>query len=264
MRILFCGDVVGKSGREVLAQRLPRLRREMGADLTVINGENSAAGLGITPGLADELFRLGADVITLGNHAWDKREIYTYIDEEPRLIRPLNLPPGTPGLGSTLVTARDGTKVAVVNLHGRVFFPFYPDDPFRVIDEEVRRLRAMTPVILVDFHAEATSEKMAMGWFLDGHVSAVLGTHTHVQTADEQILPGGTAYQTDVGMCGPWASVIGMDKDLALERFRTQMPVRLEVAKGPAILCAVLLEVDPVTGKTVRVQRIQEREQAGT
>lgn len=260
MRILFCGDVVGKAGRDILAQRLPRLRRELGADLTVVNGENAAAGLGITPALAEELFRLGADVVTLGNHAWDKRDILTYIDEEPRLLRPLNLPPGTPGQGSAVVTARDGTRVAVVNLHGRVFFPFFPDDPFRAVVDACERLRAVTPVILVDFHAEATSEKAAMGWFLDGRVSAVVGTHTHVQTADEQILPGGTAYVTDVGMCGPWQSVIGMDTELVLERFRTQLPVRLEVARGPAVLGAVLVEVDPGSGRALRIQRILERE----
>lgn len=262
MRVLFFGDVVGKSGRDVLAARLPRLRRELQADVVVVNGENAAAGFGITPAIAADLFRLGADVITLGNHAWDKREIATYIDGEPRLLRPLNFPPGTPGFGSALVEARP-CPVAVICLHGRVFFPFYLDDPFRAADAEVERLRAKTPVIIVDFHAEATSEKVAMGWHLDGRVSAVIGTHTHVQTADDQILPGGTAYLTDVGMCGPWQSVIGVEKDLALERFRTQMPVRLEAAKGPAVLAAAVIDVDPATGRALRIQRILERPAPG-
>lgn len=259
MRILFFGDVVGKAGREILQRRLPGLRKEHGADLVVVNGENTAAGTGITPGIAEELFRLGVDVITLGNHAWDKRDIIPYIDGEPRLLRPLNFPPGTPGFGSVVVRA-GGSRAAVVSVHGRVFFPFYPDDPFRAALAEVERLRRETPVILVDFHAEATSEKVAMGHFLDGRVSAVVGTHTHVQTADAQVLPGGTAYVTDVGMCGPQHSVIGMDVGLALERFQSQMPVRLEVARGPAILCAVAIEVDAETGRAKSIQTIQERE----
>lgn len=260
MRILFFGDIVGKPGREVVARRLGPLRREWKADLVVVNGENAAAGTGITPLICRDLFDQGADVITLGNHAWDKREIATYIDEEPRLIRPLNYPSGTPGFGSCLVKA-GGTTVAVISLHGRVFFPFNPDDPFRAIDEELERLHGKANVVLVDLHGEATSEKVAMGWYLDGRVSAVVGTHTHVQTADEVILPGGTAYLTDVGMCGPWQSVIGMSTELALERFLTQMPVRLEVAKGPSILSAVLIEVDETTGRATAIHRILEREE---
>ncbi|MCG0237754.1 MAG: TIGR00282 family metallophosphoesterase [Firmicutes bacterium] len=260
MRILFFGDVVGKAGREILARRLGPLKKAYGAEVVVVNGENAAAGLGITPAICEELFALGADVITLGNHAWDKREIIPYIDGEPRLLRPLNLPPGTPGLGSAVVR-RGSTPVAVIALHGRVFFPFIPDDPFRAVEEEVERLRRQTPVILVDFHAEATSEKAAMAWFLDGRVSAVVGTHTHVQTADARILPGGTAFITDVGMCGPWQSVIGMNPELALQRLRTQMPVRLEVARGPAVLSAVCIEVDPATGRALAITPIQEREE---
>lgn len=260
MNILFFGDVVGKAGRHVLGRRLAALRREHRADLVVVNGENAAAGMGITPVVTQEFLRLGADVITLGNHAWDRREIFGYIDSEPRLLRPLNLPPGTPGIGSVVVPTAGG-KVAVICLHGRVFFPFYPDDPFRTVQAEVERLRSVTPVILVDFHAEATSEKLALAYYLDGQVSAVVGTHTHVQTADERVLPRGTAYITDVGMCGPWHSVIGMDVGQALERFLTQLPVRLEVARGPTVLSAVLVTVDANTGKALGIRRILEYEQ---
>lgn len=260
MRILFFGDVVGKPGRDILVRRMPTLRRKLGADVVIVNGENAAGGVGITPQICREFFDLGADVITLGNHAWDKREIATYIDEEPRLIRPINYPPGTPGFGSYVVKRGGQPIMAVVQGHGRVFTPLLLDDPFRGLEEVVERLRKVTPVIVVDFHGEATSEKMALAWFLDGRVSAIIGTHTHVQTADETILPGGTAYLSDVGMCGPWMSVIGTDRHLVLERFLTQMPVRLEVAKGPAILSAVLVDVDPATGKATAIERIQERE----
>lgn len=257
LRILFFGDVVGKPGRELLARRLPELKREHRADVVVVNGENAAAGTGITRAITQEFLRMGAAAVTLGNHAWDKREILTYIDEEPRLLRPLNFVPGAPGFGRTVVEAA-GIKVAVISLHGRVFFPFFVDDPFRAIDSELDRLDGV-PITLVDFHAEATSEKQAMGWYLDGRVSAVVGTHTHVPTADARILPGGTAYITDVGMCGPADSVIGMDRTLVLERFLTQMPVRLEVADGPVVLSAVLIEVDPTSGKATQIQPIQER-----
>lgn len=260
LRILFFGDVVGKPGREILLRRMGDLSRTLGADVVVVNGENSAAGVGITAQICRELFDAGAHVITLGNHAWDKREIATYIDEEPRLIRPINFPPGTPGFGSYVVKRGEKPLMAVVQAHGRVFTPLLLEDPFRGLEEVVERLRQITPIILVDFHGEATSEKVAMGWFLDGRVSAVIGTHTHVQTADEVILPGGTAYLTDVGMCGPWVSVIGTDRQLVLERFLTQMPVRLEVAKGPAILSAVVIDVDPATGRATGIQRILERE----
>lgn len=262
MRILFFGDVVGKPGREVLARRLPDLRRSHRADLIVVNGENAAGGTGITAQICRELFDLGADVITLGNHAWDKREIATYIDEEPRLIRPLNFPAGTPGYGYHVVRKSGRPAVAVLQAQGRVFSPQLLEDPFRAIESAVESLRDQAAIILVDFHAEATSEKLAMGWFLDGRVSAVIGTHTHVQSADGQILPGGTAYLTDVGMCGPWVSVIGMDKELVLERFLTQMPVRLEVARGPAVLSAVLVEIEPGSGKATAIMPILERESA--
>lgn len=257
MQILFVGDVVGKVGRTALAQRIGSLRRQWAADFVVVNGENAAGGAGITPALAEDLFRLGVDVVTLGNHSWDKRQIVSYIEGERRLLRPLNFPPGTPGFGSVVVESR-GRKVAVVNAHGRVFASVTLDDPFRALDAELARLQPITPVILVDFHAEATSEKVAMGWYLDGRVSAVVGTHTHVQTADARVLPGGTAYITDVGMCGPRDSVIGMERNLALERFLTQMPVRLEVAPGPVVLCGACIEVDLETGRAAGIQRIQE------
>jgi 2',3'-cyclic-nucleotide 2'-phosphodiesterase len=260
LRILFFGDVVGRPGRDILARRMPELRRSLAADAVIVNGENAAAGAGITAQICQEIFGLGADVITLGNHAWDKREIATYIDEEPRLIRPANFPPGTPGFGSCVVKRGGQPVMAVIQAHGRVFTPLLLDDPFRGLEEVVERLRKVTPVIIVDFHGDATSEKAAMGWFLDGRASAVIGTHTHVQTADEVVLPGGTAFVTDVGMCGPWMSVIGSDRQLVLERFLTQMPVRFEVAKGPAVLSAVLIDVDPTTGRASAIQRILERE----
>jgi metallophosphoesterase (TIGR00282 family) len=244
----------------VVKERLAALKKAAGADVVIVNGENAAAGAGITAQLCRELFDLGVDAITLGNHAWDKREIATYIDEEPRLIRPVNYPPGTPGFGSYVIKRNGQPVAAVVQAHGRVFTPLLFDDPFRALEEVVEQLRATTPVILVDFHGEATSEKVAMGWFLDGKVSAVVGTHTHVQTADEVILPEGTAYITDVGMCGPWVSVIGTDVGLVLERFLTQMPVRLEVAGGPAVLSAVVIDVDPATGRATAIERILERQ----
>jgi metallophosphoesterase (TIGR00282 family) len=260
LRILFFGDVVGKPGREILSRRLGALSREKKADVVIVNGENAAAGAGITPAICREFFDLGVDLITLGNHSWDKREIATYIDEEPRLIRPINFPPGTPGMGSYVIRRHGRPLVAVVQAHGRVYTPLLLEDPFRALEEEVERLRAITPVIVVDFHGDATSEKGAIAWFLDGRVSAVVGTHTHVQTADETILPRGTAMITDVGMCGPYQGVIGSDRHLVIERFLTQMPVRLAPAEGPAILCAVLIEVDPATGRALSIERIQERE----
>jgi metallophosphoesterase (TIGR00282 family) len=262
LRILFFGDIVGKVGREVVTQRLGALRAATRADIVIANGENAAGGAGITAQTCRELFDSGVNVITLGNHAWDKREIATYIEGEPRLIRPLNFPPGTPGCGFYVVEREGRPLCAVVQAHGRVFSPLLLGDPFRELEEVVQRLRTITPIIVVDFHGEATAEKVALGWFLDGKVSSVLGTHTHVQTADEVILPGGTAYLTDVGMCGPWQSVIGSEVSLALERFLTQMPVRLEVARGPAVLSAVVVEVDDATGRAVAISRIFERELA--
>ncbi len=259
MRILFVGDVVGKPGRQVLRERLAGLMAQEDIDLCVVNGENAAGGVGITEEIAQEFFSWGVDLVTMGNHVWDKREVYAFIEREPRLIRPLNYPPGAPGQGVALVTARDGSTVAVVNLSGRVFSTVHFDCPFRTGAAAVEGLRQHTGVILVDLHAEATSEKVAMGWFLDSKVTAVLGTHTHVQTADERILPGGTAFITDVGMTGPRDSVIGIRVDLVLDRFLHQRPVSFEVAKGPRQLSAVVLDVDAVTGRARQIRRILQR-----
>ncbi len=257
MKILFVGDVVGRTGRHALSCRLHRLIDEHQVDLVIVNGENAAAGFGLTAKIAGDLFDLGIDVITSGNHIWDKREIYEHLDCEERLLRPANYPPGLPGRGVGLFETSSGIKVGVINLEGRVFMNNL-DCPFRTADQLVSELRRHTPIILVDFHGEATSEKMAMGYYLDGQVSAVIGTHTHVQTADERILPGGTAYITDVGMTGSRDAVIGIRKELAIEKFLTQLPVRFEVSKKDSWLCGVLVEVDGETGRALQVQRIQE------
>lgn len=255
MRILFVGDVHGKPGRRAVARRVPVLRRELGVDFVVANAENSAGGVGLTAKTAAELFEAGVDALTGGNHTWAKREAYELLDSDPRLVRPANYPPGVPGHGSTVVRRGD-LALAVLNLQGRVFMDPL-DDPFRVARSEVERLRDHTPFVLVDFHAEATSEKIAMGYYLDGRVTAVVGTHTHVQTADERILPGGTAYITDVGMTGPRDGVIGVDREAILQRFLTQLPVRFEVAGGPAQFSAVLVEADG-DGRAVAIRRIHE------
>ncbi len=256
MKVLVIGDIMGEPGRRVLMRWLPRLVGQHGIDVVVANGENVAGGFGITPDLADELFDQGASVITTGNHAWDKKEIVEYFKREPRLLRPANYPAGVPGRGACVVEAASGEKVAVLHLMGRAFLPTI-DCPFRTAEREVPRLKAEAPAIIVDMHAEATSEKMAMGHFLDGQVTAVVGTHTHVQTADEQILPKGTAYLTDIGMTGPIHSVIGIKKELAIEKFLTGMPKRFEVASGPAVFCAALIELDATLGKALRIERIR-------
>jgi 2',3'-cyclic-nucleotide 2'-phosphodiesterase len=257
LKLLFIGDVVGRTGRHALSCRLHRLIDEQRVDLVIVNGENAAAGFGLTAKIAEELFDMGVDVITSGNHIWDKREIYEHLDREERLLRPANYPPGLPGRGAGLFETSSGIKVGVINLEGRVFMNNL-DCPFRAADQLIRELRRHTSIILVDFHGEATSEKMAMGYYLDGQVSAVIGTHTHVQTADERILPGGTAYITDVGMTGSRDAVIGIRKELAIEKFLTQLPVRFEVAKKDSWLCGVLVDVDGETGRALKVQRIQE------
>jgi hypothetical protein len=258
MRILFFGDIVGRPGRVALARHLPALRKSYAPDLLIANAENAAGGTGLTPDVAEELFDLGLDAMTLGNHAWAKREILEYLDHEHRVLRPLNFPGNPPGVGSCVLTTTDGTQLGLISLHGRVFFLAHPDDPFAIGLAEVERMRtAGIKCILVDFHAEATSEKVAMGWHLDGQVSAVIGTHTHVQTADERILPGGTAYLTDVGMTGPVDSIIGVRVDLALERFLTQMPVRFSPAAGEAQVAGVVLNLDPTTGLAVAIERIR-------
>lgn len=259
MRVLFVGDIVGRPGRQLLAQALPRYLGEEGVDLVIANGENAAGGLGITPEVAEELFALGVDVLTTGNHLWDKKEIIPFLEKEERLLRPLNWP-GAPGKGSLVLEGRQGTKVGVVCAMGRVFSPVLLDCPFRSLAREVERLRMEATVIVVDFHAEATSEKVAMGWFLDGKATAVIGTHTHVQTADEVVLPRGTGYITDVGMTGPWQSVIGIKTEIITQKFLDQLPSRFEVAKGPRQFNAVLLEVEESSGRTLSVRRIMERE----
>ncbi len=260
MKILFVGDIFGSAGRHIVHEHLPHLLETHAVDLLVINGENSAGGFGITPSIAEEIFDLGAHVITTGNHIWDKREIFEYMavpsDSHARgrrILRPANYAVTTPGFGVYEGVLDDGQTYAVMNLQGRVFMSSC-DDPFRKADELLAKIKAK--VILVDIHAEASSEKVALGWYLDGRVTAVLGTHTHIPTADERVLPLGTAYQTDVGMSGPYDSVIGVEKDLVLQRFLTGMPGKFEAAKGNPKLCAALIECDGASGRAFRIQRI--------
>ncbi len=256
MRILFIGDIVGKAGRQAIDGVLQKVIADHKIEFTIANGENAAGGMGITPVIAIEMLDQGVDVLTSGNHIWAKKEIFPFLDEELRILRPANYPPKVPGRGGGVFHTRDGQKVGVLNLEGRVFMK-HLDCPFRVGEKEIELLRKETNIILVDFHAEATSEKMAMGWFLNGRVSAVLGTHTHVQTSDERILNEGTAYITDVGMTGPLASVIGIRKQIALERLLTQIPWKFEVATEEIELQGVVIEVDPKTGKSQSIQRIK-------
>ena len=257
MNVLFIGDIMGEVGRRSIARTLPKVIARHSVDLVIGNGENAAAGFGITPELAHELFEMGLSVITTGNHAWDKKEIIDFIRHEPRLLRPANYPDGVPGSGSIVVETPGGEKLAVLQLMGRVYMPAILDCPFQTARREIARLKQETPAIIVDMHAEASSEKMAMGHFLDGEVTAVVGTHTHVQTADEQILPKGTAYLTDIGMTGPIHGVIGIKKELAIEKFLTQMPRRFEVASGPCAFSAVLIELDAALGKALRIERLR-------
>jgi hypothetical protein len=252
--LLFVGDIFASPGRSIVAQNLKRIVAEEKIDLAIANAENAAGGFGITPQLADELFGYGLDVLTTGNHVWDKREIYEYLPRQPRLLRPANYPLETPGTGVITVEARNGAQCAILNLQGRVYMP-QTDCPFRTADRLLAELPGDVRIRFVDFHAEVSSEKMAMGWYLDGRVSAVIGTHTHIPTADERILPGGTAYQTDAGMTGPYRSVIGVDKDIIIEKFLTQMPVRMEAARHGAELHAVIVEVDESTGRAAGVRR---------
>ena len=263
MNILFVGDVFGSAGRHIVHEHLPQLVETHAVDLLVINGENAAGGFGITPSIAEELFDLGAHVITTGNHIWDKKEIFEYMtvpatshERGRRIIRPANYAAGTPGFGVYEGTLPDGQAYAVMNLQGRVFMSSC-DDPFRKADELIAQIQANSgaKVILLDFHAEATSEKVALGWYLDGRVTAVLGTHTHVPTADERILPQGTAHQTDVGMSGPYDSVIGVETELILKRFLTGMPGKFEAAKGNPRLCATLITCDGQTGRANHIRR---------
>ncbi len=254
MKILTIGDVVAKPGRIAVLQRIQDLREQHSIDLAIMNAENVAGGFSITPSLAEELFAAGIDVMTSGNHIFDKREAVTYIDKQPRLLRPANYPPGTPGSGIWTGTI-NGVGVAVVSLMGRVFMP-PADDPFRVVAELLRPLSPEIKVRVVDMHAEATSEKVAMGWFLDGRVSAVVGTHTHVQTADERILTEGTAYLTDIGMTGSYAGVIGMNKSDVIARFTTATAGRAGHAAGEVRVCAAVLDIDEATGRARSIERI--------
>ncbi len=251
--ILFLGDIVGQQGRKALRKFLPRLVQKYAPTIVIANGENAAGGVGITEEIGRELF-LQADVLTSGNHIWDKKEAVPYLDREPRLIRPANYPVGNPGRGSYIYQEGNGVKIAVLNLQGRVFMEAI-DCPFRKADVEVDALRRETPVIIVDFHAEATSEKQALGWHLDGRVSAVIGTHTHVPTADEKILPGGTAYITDAGMAGGYHSVIGIRKEQALQKFLTGRPQRFEPSKEGLVLTSVFIKVDCGTGKALSIKK---------
>jgi metallophosphoesterase (TIGR00282 family) len=258
VKVLFVGDIIGSPGRLALSRYLPELKARGEVDCCIVNGENAAGGFGLTREVSTELFDLGVDVITGGNHLWDKREIHDFISLEPRIVRPANYPEGTPGAGSALIEVPNGKRLAVLNLLGRVFMPAV-DCPFRTADALLPGLRRVTPLVVVDVHAEATSEKVAMGWYLDGRVSAVVGTHTHVQTADERVLPRGTAYMTDVGMTGPHDSVIGVRRDVAIKRFLTQLPIRFQTAKGDPRLCAALVDIDDDNGRAVSIKRIQRR-----
>jgi metallophosphoesterase (TIGR00282 family) len=252
--LLFIGDIFASPGRGLVARHLPEIVASEKIDLSIANVENAAGGFGITPQLADELFGYGLDVLTTGNHVWDKREIYDYLPRQPRLLRPANYAEELPGRGVVVVQAANGVDCAILNLQGRAYMPD-TDCPFRKADRLLQELPGTVKVRLVDFHAELTSEKMAMGWYLDGRVSAVVGTHTHIPTADTRILANGTAYQTDVGMTGPYQSVIGVEKDIILQRFLTQLPVRMEAARHGAELHAVIVEVDESTGRASAVRR---------
>lgn len=261
LNILFVGDIFGSAGRRIVREHLTHVCEANAVELLIMNAENAAGGFGVTPQLAEDLFDLGADVLTTGNHVWDKRELIDYLssvaagsrERARRVLRPVNLQPGLPGYGVYEGTTGSGVDYAVVDLMGKVFMSS-TNDPFHAINDVLANLRAR--VIVVDFHAEATSEKMAMGWHLDGRVTAVLGTHTHVPTADERLLPGGTAYQTDVGMSGPYDSVIGVDKDMVLRRFLSGMPGKFEAAEKNPKMCATLVTCDPATGRATAIQRI--------
>jgi 2',3'-cyclic-nucleotide 2'-phosphodiesterase len=259
MRLLFCGDVVGRAGRKALLEHLPALRAELALDAVIVNGENAAGGFGLTPAICEDFFAAGADVITTGNHVFDQREILPHLDREPRLIRPLNMMPGTPGRGSAELRLVDGRRLVVLQVIGRLFMGAY-DDPFRTLEGEIAKytLGATVQALVVDLHAEATSEKMALAHLADGRASAVIGTHTHVPTADAWIMPSGTAYITDVGMTGDYDSVIGMDKTVSLQRFRSHVPgARNTPALGEATLCAVFLDIDDRTGLARTIQPLR-------
>jgi 2',3'-cyclic-nucleotide 2'-phosphodiesterase len=257
LRLLFLGDIIGEPGRRAVIEMLPTLKSAWELDFVVVNGENVAAGRGITPKLAIDLLRCGAAVITTGDHVWDQKDIVSFIDTEPRLLRPINYPEGTPGGGSIVLETAKG-KVGVINVQGRTFMLPALENPFRRVWDEVEQIRAQTPIIFVDVHAETTSEKIALGRFLDGKVSVVAGTHTHVQTADDQIFPGGTAFICDAGMCGPTESVLGREIQPIVQRFYTSMPVNFPVAKGEVKLHGLMVDIDEENGRAMSVRRVAE------
>ena len=259
MNILCIGDIVGAPGRDVIEEHLNDLKKEFQVDCTIVNGENSAGGFGITERVANQLFKAGCDVITLGDHVWDKREIAEYLVGKNEIIRPANFPEGAPGNGWTILKLPSGVKVGVINILGRVFMRYNVDCPFRALQRIVKDIRQETNIIVVDMHAETTSEKIAMGWFINGEVSAVVGTHTHVATADETILSKGTGYITDLGMTGPHDSVIGQNKDRIIERFLSSMPHKFEVALDDIRLNGVVIDIDEKTGKARKIQRVQKK-----
>lgn len=259
MKILLIGDIVGKPGRRAVSELVPRLKKEEGITCVIGNGENAAGGSGITPEIADDLFKSGIDCITSGDHIWKRSQIYERLREDTRILRPANFPEGTPGQGSTVINVSNAGPIGVINLTGRVFMPYHFDCPFKTADREIERLLPSTRVIIVDIHAEATSEKIALGWYLDGRVTAVFGTHTHIQTADERILPSGTAYITDLGMVGPYDSVLGRRYDQIINRFLTQMPTKFELAEDNIQLHGAILEVDTKTGKALSIERVQKK-----
>ncbi|HEY3423355.1 MAG TPA: TIGR00282 family metallophosphoesterase [Negativicutes bacterium] len=255
MNIMLIGDICGQPGRRATAHFIPILQQEYDIDVIIANGENSAGGVGITAKVLDELLSYNIDVITTGNHVWDKKEIFDFIDSKERLLRPANYPPGTPGKGYCILPVKDH-KIGVVNLTGRVFMPEV-DCPFRAADLILSEIKSQCDICIIDFHAETTSEKMALGWYLDGQISCIAGTHTHIQTADERILPNGTAYISDLGMVGPWHSILGVDKELVIKKFLTGLPVKFSLAAGPVVFCAIIIQIDTESGKAIHITRIQ-------
>ena len=255
MRILFLGDIVGRPGRRAVHELLPSLKIKYEPKFIIANGENAAGGNGITRDVADDLFGAGIDLLTMGNHVWDNKDVYNFIDDDDRIVRPANYPPDTPGSGFTIARKAE-RAIGIINLSGRVFMPPI-DCPFRAADQIIPTLKKKTPVIIIDFHAEATSEKSALAWYMDGQVTAVIGTHTHIQTADEKVFPKGTAFITDVGMTGPRDSILGVKVEQVVEKMISLRPVRFEVAGGPLMLNAVSVEVDEGSGKALEIQRIQ-------
>ena len=259
MNILCVGDIVGEPGRNLLEELLPKMAREFNLDAVIVNAENSAGGFGLTAKIADDLLAIGCDCLTLGDHTWDKREMMEYLVNTSRVIRPANFPQGAPGQGWSIIPTKTGLKINVINLLGRVFMRYNVDCPFKTLKNIVETIRKETKIIIVDMHAEATSEKVAIGFYIDGQVSAVVGTHTHIQTADEKILPKGTAYITDLGMTGPYNSVIGQKKEYIIERFLTSLPSKFEVATEDVIVCGAVVEIDEKTGLAKKIIRIQKK-----